>query len=153
MIECFLAIKSKIQLLVATLNLVSYLITTILTSEKKPGYIEYTSLSKYCPIIYSFVILILLFLHSLYNKLLCSIIKDNLSIFVNDQGKIILNLSIGVLYWSCDNTAQLVFVLINFVSSFALFLCEFIFNCDTLKYNTLESKSYNSNDMINQNDV
>ncbi len=43
------------------------------------------------------------------------------------------------MYWSCDDIPLLVFSIINFVSSFALFLCEFIFQCNIL-YNGIENE-------------
>ena len=65
--------------------------------------------------------------------MMCSFIADNFNLLMNDRGKIIVNISIGIMYWSCDDTPLLVFTIINFVSSFALFLSEFIFQCKILR--------------------
>ena len=71
--------------------------------------------------------------------MICSFISDNLHFLMTDRGKLIVNISIGIMYWSCDDIPLLVFSIINFVSSFALFLCEFIFQCNIL-YNGIENE-------------
>ena len=70
--------------------------------------------------------------------MICSFISNNLHILMTDRGKLIANLLIGILFWSCDDIPILVFECINFVSSFGLFLCEFIFQCNIL-YNNVEN--------------
>ena len=70
--------------------------------------------------------------------MICSFISNNLHFLMTDRGKLIANLLIGILFWSCDDIPILVFECINFVSSFGLFLCEFIFQCNIL-YNNVEN--------------
>ena len=72
--------------------------------------------------------------------MICSFISDNLHFLMTDRGKLIANLLIGILYWSCDDVPILVFECISFVSSFGLFLCEFVFQCKIL-YNGVENSS------------
>ena len=86
-----------------------------------------------------------------YLESFAKFLADNFNLLMNDRGKIIVNISIGILYWSCDDTPILVFTCINFVSSFALFLCEFIFQCNIL-HNEVETgleEDKNSNEKIN----
>ena len=144
---CFLSIKKKIQILVISLNLVTFIIITTLTNDKKENYIEYTNLSKMISNFYIILILLIILIHSIYPKYICLLISINLSILTNDIGKLIINLLIGILYWSSNNTAHLVFTIINFVSSFALFLCEFIFQCRIL--NNIHFEDENNEDKIN----
>ena len=129
---CFLSIKKIIQILVMSLNLLSFIIITTITDDKKENYIEYTNLSKLLSNFYIILVLLIMLIHSISPKFICSMISDNLSILTKDIGKLIINLLIGILYWSSNNTTHLVFTIINFVSSFALFLCEFIFQCRIL---------------------
>ena len=144
---CFLSIKKKIQILVISLNLVTFIIITTLTNDKKENYIEYTNLSKMISNFYIILILLIILIHSIYPKYICLFISINLSILTNDIGKLIINLLIGILYWSSNNTAHLVFTIINFVSSFALFLCEFIFQCRIL--NNIHFEDENNEGKIN----
>ena len=57
---------------------------------------------------------------------------------MTDRGKIVTNISIGILYYSCDDIPLLVFQIINFVTSFGLFLMEFVFQCNIL-HNEVEN--------------
>ncbi len=135
---CFLSIKKKIQILVISLNFITFAIITAITNDKKENYIEYTNLSKLFSNFYIILILLIILIHSISPKFICSLISDNLSILTNDIGKLIINLLIGILYWSSNNTTHLVFAIINFVSSFGLFLCEFIFQCRILNNNHID---------------
>lgn len=144
---CFLPIKRKIQILVIALNFVTFIIIASLTNEKKDNYLEYTTLPKYCSNVYIFIIFLIILIHSIYPKLICKFLSDNLGILICDRGKLIINLSIGILYWSSNNNAQLIFSIINFVSSFALFLCEFIFQCNIL--NNIRFDSDNNEEKYN----
>ena len=134
---CFLPIKGKIQISVIIINLISFIIITSIIINKKNNYMEYTTLSMLCSNFYIFVIYTITLMHSIYPKIICKFISNNLLILTTDKGKIIINLSIGILFWSSDNIPHLVFSIINFVSSFALFLCEFIF-----QYEILNNKNY-----------
>ena len=154
--SCLMLIKGKIQILVFSLNLITFIIITIITNNKKEKYIEYTSLSKFISNLYIFTSLLIILIHSVFPKFICSFISENLSIFTNDIGKLIINLSIGILYYSSNNTAHLVFAIINFVSSFALFLSEFIFQCTILKYTHFENENNigkNNNDFNDENNI
>ena len=130
--SCFLPIKRKIQIFLITINLISFIVITIITNNQKENYIEYTSLPKFCSNIYIIIFFIIILVHSIKSKFICNILSDNLSFITTDKGKIIINLSLGILFWSSNNKAHVVFEIINFVSSFALFLCEFIFQCRIL---------------------
>ncbi len=70
--------------------------------------------------------------------MICSFISDNFYFLMTDRGKLIANISIGILFYSCDDIPLLVFQIINFVSSFGLFLMEFIFKCNIL-HNSVEN--------------
>ena len=137
--ECFYSIKKYIQICVFLLNLISYIVITIIYNKNKDHYSEYTSLSKYSTNVFIIITFLILIIHTSCPDIICSFLKDNLAFFMADRGKIIVNISIGIMYWSCDVTPLLVFEIINFVSSFALFLCEFIFHCKILN-NKLETE-------------
>ena len=140
--NCFYTIKKVIQILVFALNLISFIIMILLTDYKKNNYIQYTHLPKTISNLYIISIFLILLLHSIYPKILCPILIDNLSFLKKDISKMIINLSIGILYWSSNNNPQLVFGIISFVSSFALFLCEFIFQCRILKIVHFDIESF-----------
>ena len=84
-------------------------------------------------------------IHSINPKFICNILSDNLSFITTDIGKIIITLSLGILFWSSNNKAHVVFEVINFVSSFALFLCEFIFQCKILNNVHFDKGNFNGN--------
>ena len=148
--SCFYAIKQKIQLLVVILNLISFIVITSITNKNKTNYIEYASISVFCSNFYIIIIYVIMLIHSVFPKILCEFITDNLIILTSDKGKMIINLSIGILFWSSNNSAHLVFSIINFVSSFALFLCELIFECNILN-NKIYSKERNEYKICNNN--
>ena len=152
--NCFYFIKKIIQTLVFALNLISFTIMILLIDYKKNNYRKYTNLSKFFLNFYIFSILFILLLHSIYPKILCSAFTYNFPIITKDIGKMIINLSIGILYWSSNNNPHVIFVIINFVSSFALFLCEFIFQCKILRYVHFDTESINEdkNESENSND-
>ena len=143
--SCLLQIKRKIQILVITTNLVSFIVITIITNNQKENYIEYTSLPKFCSNIYIIISFIIMLIHSINPKFICNILSDNLSFITTDIGKIIITLSLGILFWSSNNKAHVVFEVINFVSSFALFLCEFIFQCKILNNVHFDKGNFNGN--------
>ena len=146
--SCFYSLKKKIQLLVISTNLIAFIIITILINIKETNYIEYTSLSKYFPNIYIFMILTMLLIDLIYPKLLHPVLSENLAFLRNDNGKLLINFAISILYWSSNNIAHVIFGIITFVSSFALFLCEFIFQCKILD-NKIYDEEYN--EKINKN--
>ena len=129
------------------MNLVSFIVITTITNVEKENYIEFTNLPKKLSNFYIILILLIILIHSISPKYICSLISDNLSILTKDIGKLIINLLIGILYWSSNNTTHLVFAIINFVSSFALFLSEFIFQCRILN-NTYSDEESNEDKKI-----
>ena len=155
--SCFLEIKRKIQILVITLNLVSFIIITSIISKKK-DYIEYTSLSKICSNLYIFLFYILILIQSIYPKIFYKFFLENISFITTDIGKLCINFGISILYWSSNNAAHIVFGVITFVSSFGLFLCEFIFQCRILNdvqydksININREKSISNSNIIEDN--
>ena len=144
--SCFLSIKKKIQILVIATNLVCFIVVTILTNNQKESYIEYTSLSKLCSNIYIIIFFIIMLIHSINPKFICNILSDNISFITSDKGKIIITLSLGILFWSSNNKAHVFFEIYNFVSSFALFLCEFVFQCKILNNVHLDKENFSNNE-------
>ena len=139
--KCFYEIKRYIQISFFLINLISYIIIiNIIYPKKKDVYAEYTALPKISSNIFIIIIYLIIICHTIYPKMICSFISDNLHFLMTDRGKLIANLLIGILYWSCDDVPILVFECISFVSSFGLFLCEFVFQCKIL-YNGVENSS------------
>ena len=137
--KCFYEIKRYIQISFFLINLISYIIIiNIIYPKKKNIYAEYTAIPKISSNILIITIYLIIISHTIYPKMICSFISDNLHFLMTDRGKLIANLLIGILYWSCDDIPILVFEIINFVSSFGLFLSEFIFQCNIL-YNGVEN--------------
>ena len=136
--KCFYLIKKYIQIIVFLLNLISFIIINIILYKNKSYYSEYSSLPKISSNIFIIILLLIMLSHTIYPKMICSFLADNFNLLMNDRGKIVVNISIGIMYWSCDDTPILVFTCINFVSSFALFLSEFIFQCNIL-HNEVET--------------
>ena len=129
----------------------SFIVVSILYNKNKTSYTEYTALPKMSSNILIIIIYLILISHSIYPKIICSFLSDNFHFLMTDRGKIIANISIGIMYWSCDDIPLLVFEIINFVSSFGLFLTEFIFECNIL-YNGIENEheeEKNSNEFSN----
>ena len=137
--KCFYLIKKYIQIVVFLLNIITFIVISIIYNKNKIYYTEFTTLPKLSSYIFILTIFLIIFCHTLCPKMLCSFITDNLHFLMTDRGKLIVNISIGIMYWSCDDIPLLVFSIINFVSSFALFLCEFIFQCNIL-YNGIENE-------------
>ena len=137
--KCFYLIKKYIQIVVFLLNIITFIVISIIYNKNKTYYTEFTTLPKLSSYIFIMTIFLIILCHTLCPKMLCSFITDNLHFLMTDRGKLIVNISIGIMYWSCDDIPLLVFSIINFVSSFALFLCEFIFQCNIL-YNRIENE-------------
>ena len=136
--KCFYEIKRYIQISFFLINFISFIVITIIYHARKSIYSEYTSLPKISSNIFITIIFLIIICHTIYPKTICSFISNNLHFLMTDRGKLIANLLIGILFWSCDDIPILVFECINFVSSFGLFLCEFIFQCNIL-YNNVEN--------------
>ena len=151
--KCFYEIKRYIQISFFLINLISFIVVTIICHVKRSTYVEYTNLPKISSNIFILIIFLIIICHTIYPKMICSFISDNLNFLMTDRGKLIANLLIGILFWSCDQIPLLVFECINFVSSFGLFLCEFIFQCNIL-YNNVENtmeEDKASNELSNGN--
>ena len=151
--KCFLPIKRKIQILVFSLNLITFIIITSCTINSNENYIEYTNLSKIFSNIYIILTLLVLLIHSISSKLICKFISEDFSFLTNDIGKIISNLSIGILFWSSNNTPHVIFGIINFISSIALSISEFIFQFNIVKFIHFDTESNEENKNEEANDV
>ena len=151
--KCFLPIKRKIQILVFSLNLITFIIITSCTINSNENYIEYTNLSKIFSNIYIILTLLVLLIHSISSKLICKFISEDFSFLTNDIGKIISNLSIGILFWSSNNTPHVIFGIINFISSIALSISEFIFQFKIVKFIHFDTESNEENKNEEANDV
>ena len=139
--NCFLPIKRKIQILVFSLNLIAFIIIASYTTNNNENYVEYTNLSKIFSNIYIIFTLLVLLIHSISSKLICKFISEDFSFLTNDIGKIIINLSIGVLFWSSNNTPHVIFGILNFISSIALCISEFIFQFKIVKFIHFDTES------------
>ena len=131
--DCLQSIKRKFQIAIILLNLICFLMIPFGVNSKDVNYIEYTSLSKSISNCYIIIILLIMLIHSIFPKMMLFGIKDNLSILTSDRGKLILIILIGILFWTSDNKIHTFFTVINFITFFALLLCEFIFDCKFLK--------------------
>ena len=145
--------KRIIHFIIILLNLICFLMIPFRVNTKDVNYVEYTSLSKSVSNCYIIIILLIMLIHSIFPKIMLFGIKENLSILISDRGKLILIISIGVLFWASNNKIHTFFNVINFLSFFAMLLCEFIFHSKIAKkydnkneLNTTEisiSKSHN----------
>ena len=130
-------IKQIITTLSTGTCLVAFIVTTLCTNTKSPNFIEYTDLSKFFLNFYIFILLLICFCHSIYPKLVCSLITNRLGIIINDRGKIVLLSSIIVMFFSTESLPQKLFGMISFVSVFGLYLADLLLNCGILKQKPL----------------
>ena len=140
--DCFQNTKRKFQIVIILINLICFLMIPFRVNSKDVNYVEYTSLSKSITNCYIIIILLIMLIHSIFPKMMLFGIKENLSILTSDRGKLVLIITIGILFWTSDNKIHTFFTVINFITFFALFLCEFIFDCKFLKKS---DKNLNSN--------
>ena len=136
----FELIKQIITSLVTATSLVSFIVTTLCTNTKSQNFIEYTDLSKFFLNFYIFIILLLCFCLSIYPKLVCKIFTDKIGIISSDKGKIVIQTSIFIMYFSTESMPQKLFGMISFVEVFGLFLADLLLNCDTLKQKPLNNE-------------
>ena len=136
----FELIKQIITSLVTATSLVSFIVTTLCTNTKSQNFIEYTDLSKFFLNFYIFIILLLCFCHSIYPKLVCKIFTDKIGIISSDRGKIVIQTSIFIMYFSTESMPQKLFGMISFVAVFGLFLADLLLNCETLKQKPLNNE-------------
>ena len=144
--DCFQNTKRKIHFVIILLNLICFLMIPFRVNTKDVNYVEYTSLSKSVSNCYIIIILLIMLIHSIFPKIMFFGIRENLSILISDRGKLILIISIGALFWATNNKIQTFFTVINFLSFFAMLLCEFIFDCKILK-------KYNNKNEINTQEI
>ena len=130
--KCFYQIKKYIQIAFFLLNLITFIVVTIIYNKNKSNYAEYSTLPKIGSNILILITFLIIIGHTIFPKMICSFISDNFHFLMTDRGKLVANISIGLLFYSCDDLPLLVFQIINFVSSFGLFLMEFIFQCNIL---------------------
>ena len=126
-------LKRKIQIFFILANIISFLIMTIYINKKKEKYNEYTNLSKFISNFYILMIFLIMLFDSISPSIVCKIFSENINIFINSKGKIMIILLIGIMYWTSNNLPHVLFGIVNFISFFVLVLCEFIFDCKILK--------------------
>lgn len=126
-------IKRKIQIFFILVNIISFLIMTIYINKNKEKYNEYTNLSKFICNFYILMIFLIMLFDSISPNIICKIFSENINIFINSKGKIMIILLIGIMYWTSNNFPHVLFGIVNFISFFVLILCEFIFDCKILK--------------------
>lgn len=126
-------LKRKIQIFFILANIISFLIMIIYINKKKEKYNEYTNLSKFISNFYILMIFLIMLFDSISPSIVCKIFSENINIFINSKGKIIIILLIGIMYWTSNNLPHVLFGIVNFISFFVLVLCEFIFDCKILK--------------------
>ena len=126
-------LKRKIQIFFILANIISFLIMIIYIKKKKEKYNEYTNLSKFISNFYILMIFLIMLFDSISPSIVCKIFSENINIFINSKGKIMIILLIGIMYWTSNNLPHVLFGIVNFISFFVLVLCEFIFDCKILK--------------------
>ena len=126
-------LKRKIQIFFILVNIISFLIMTIYINKNKEKYNEYTNLSKFISNFYILMIFLIMLFDSISPNIVCKIFSENINIFINSKGKIMIILLIGIMYWTSNNFPHLLFGIVNFISFFVLILSEFIFDCKILK--------------------
>ena len=137
------SIKKIISILATGIILLNFIITIFTTDKNSSNYLEYTDLSKFFINLYTLILLILIFCHTIYPKIICSIFSKGISIIVTEKGKIILLSAIFIMYFGTGNKPQKIFGMISFICTFGLFLSNLY--CRNLKNNlfTEENKIKN----------
>ena len=120
-------IKKYIQIFVFSFNLLVFLISLFSTDSKSKRYKEYTGSSKfflslYIILIYSFLLVIIIYLGLLYHQL-----KAHIAFVFKDKGKLILSYSLCIIYWFSKNQPQLIYAVISTIMVTILLFYEFIF--------------------------
>ena len=138
----FEIIKQIVTIFSTGICLGTFIITNLFTNTKSPTFIEYTDLSKLFLNLYNFFLLVLIFFHSIYPKMVCSLFTNSIGIITTIRGKIVILVCIFVMYFSTESLPQKIFGMISFVSTLALFLAELLLNCDTLKQKPLTNDKW-----------
>ena len=136
-------IKKIISITSLSIILLSFIISVLITNPKNSNYIEFTDLSKFFLNLYIFILLSLLLTHIIYPQIICSFIKENFGIILNDNGRLIILSSIFILYFGTGNMPQKIFGMISFVATFGLFLCKII----------LKNKAHNKNELSEETKI
>lgn len=147
----FSLIKKVLQTLALLTELISYIVTISIRKPKSPHFIEYTHLCRGIIDLYILLILLLFLVHTMNPKLICNFLSKKIGFITSDKCKILISFLIAVSFFSANNKPQLVFGMIIFVSSLALYVIEFIFNCDTFKQKESEGLSENYETTVNIN--
>lgn len=132
----FSTVKRFLQFLSLSTNIICYIISILYTNTRSPKFIEYTHLNKTIINIYVLFFLSFFLLHTIYPKIICKVFKKNVLFLTNDKCKMIISFLISLMHWTANNTPQLLYGIIVFVTSFALYLLEYLFDCSTLNYAT-----------------
>ena len=146
----FKLIKQIISILSTGIILLTFIITILSTNSKSPNYIEYTELSKFLLNLYTLIILSLIFAHSVYPPIICSIFAKRFAIILSEKGKIIILTSIFIMYFGTGSLPQKLFGMIGFIGTFSLFLSSLFTNCGSFKKNDFTEEKRISN--ISTND-
>ena len=146
----FKLIKQIITILSTGIILLTFIITILATNSKSPNYIEYTELSKFLLNLYTLIILSLIFAHSVYPQIICSILSKRFAIIISEKGKIIILSSIFIMYFGTGSLPQKLFGMIGFIGTFSLFLSSLFTNCGSFKKNDFTEEKRISN--ISTND-
>ena len=121
-------IKKGISIISTGAILLTFLISILSTNAKSPNFIEYTDLSKFFLNIYTLFLLVLIFGHSIYPGIICSIFSKRFAIILSEKGKIILLSCILIMYFGTGSMPQKLFGFISFIGTFSLFLSYFFLN-------------------------
>ena len=143
----FELIRKVIEILSTGTILLAFLISIFSTKVKSPNYIEYTDLSKFFLNIYILFLLILIFVHSIYPKIICSIFTKNFGIISSEKGKIMILSFIFIMYFGTGSMPQKIFGMVAFCATFSLFLSNLFLNCKTYRFS--EENKINTNIGIN----
>ena len=135
-------IKKGISIMSTGAILLTFLISILSTNTKSPNFIEYTDLSKFFLNLYMFIILALIFCHTIYPKIICSIFTKRFAIITTEKGKLILLSAILIMYFGTGSTPQKVFGIIAFLATFGLFISKY---CNSFKKNTLTEEKISNN--------
>ena len=147
----FALIKKIVTILSTATSFFSFIVTNLYTNIKSPNYIEYTDLSKFFLNLYIGLLLFLIFIHSIYPKIVCTIFTDRIGIITSNRGKMVLMTTIIIMYFSTDSLPQQLFGMISFVCVLALLLAESFLNCEILEQKPLMNEKIVNNANANTN--
>ena len=147
----FELIRNIIAILSTGTILLAFIISIISTKTKNSNYIEYTDLSKFFLNLYTLFLLILIFVHTIYPKIICNIFINNFGIISSEKGKIMLLSFIFIMYFGTGSMPQKIFGMVAFFATFSLFLSNLFFNCRT--YGFSEEKKLNNLGINNSKNI